>query len=83
MEEFVEFLLARIAEDKAKALAEYEAKRGIVELAEVVSEMDDRIEGEWGLRGSVPWDEDQGVRLLRLLGVPYADHPQFREEWRA
>jgi hypothetical protein len=27
-------------------------------------------------------DEDSGGELLRLLALPYASHPDYREEWR-
>jgi hypothetical protein len=65
-----------------RIVAECEAKRRIVEHADVVSDMDGRIEGEWGARGSVPWGEDEGVMLLRMLALPYADHPDYRPAWR-
>lgn len=65
-----------------RVLAEVAAKRRIMDRAEVVSGMDLQIESEWGTRGSVPWDEDEGVHLLRILALPYADHPDHREEWR-
>ncbi|GAA1138517.1 DUF6221 family protein [Nocardioides aquiterrae] len=86
-----DFLLARIAEDVAGAeaadavpapwgfwddgrvLAECEAKRRIV-----------------GLHGRVdPCDAHDGATLetvecdtLRALAAVYADHPDYREEWR-
>lgn len=88
-----DFLLARIAEDEAMAtratglgpvaqymsgtrpssrwLAECEAKR--------------RIVAEAGGGGTEDWDVgwDAGLdRTLRLLGTVYADHPDYREEWR-
>ncbi len=87
-----EFLLDRIAEDEAeialgpdfatldtsgwmghaaewgreRALAECEAKRRIV---------DESGSG----RGSWP---DAIWRCLQFLALPYADHPDYREEWR-
>lgn len=51
-----------------RALAECVAKRRIVELH------DDQTGGGW----SAATDQ-----VLRLLALPYADHPDFREEWRA
>jgi hypothetical protein len=65
----------------ARVLAECEAKRQIVEHADTVSSMDRQIESEWGTRSSVPWDEDEGIRLLRLLALPYADHPDYDPKW--
>ena len=55
--------------DPAHVLVECEAKRRIVE----------------GLDG---WDPELGttgqiaVQVLQLLALPYADHPDYREEWR-
>jgi hypothetical protein len=96
--ELHDFLLARIAEDEAfgreheqyhlgymgiyeRWMAECDAKRRIVE-AHRWEEFDD---GD----GSVPYYTDcddcrQGppCRTLRLLALPYADHTDYREEWR-
>ena len=89
-----DFLLARIAEDKeavrgvrapwwmentaldpARMLAEREAKRRITEL----HGSDDP---KW--EGDCPWCGVKGPCLtLRALAMPYADHPDFRPEWRA
>lgn len=93
-----DFLLARIAEDEADAhnwlrfevrdgipgnytipdrvLAECEAKRQIVG---VVSEFERRAP-EWG-------DEFPAVSALvayplRVLASVYADHPDYRDEWK-
>ena len=53
--------------DPARVLAECEAKRRIVEqLAPIAEET---------------WDVDLG-RVLKLLALPYADHPDYRQEWR-
>jgi hypothetical protein len=84
-----EFLLARIAEDEAdwsvvasrdvvqmlhgkplapRMLAECEAKRRIVEHL-----------------GWIVDNEGRNIverNVLRLLALPYADHPDYREEWR-
>jgi hypothetical protein len=65
----------------ARVLAEVEAKRRIVTLADVVSRMDNQIEGEWGIRRRVPEDEDEGIHLLRLLALPYATRDGYRAEW--
>jgi hypothetical protein len=92
-----EFLLARIAEDEAeiaagfdfatldssgwmghaatwgrdRALAECEAKRRIVE--------------EYREACSAGWAQELSGGLnvaLRCLALPYAAHPDYREEWR-
>jgi hypothetical protein len=85
------FLLARIAEDEAllgdgpysslrlaaqenaeRWRAECEAKRRIVELAWHHFGEDDYA---WGM-------EHAKGEVLKLLAVPYADHPDYRDEWR-
>lgn len=37
-----------------------------------------RVVAEWG-----PFETYDGEHLLRVLAVPYADHPDFRDEWRS
>ncbi len=84
--DLVRFLFERIAEDEAAArrahgarvppglfgpgrvLADCAAKRGIVELqrADLMDDPDD-------------WRADE---ILRLLALPYADHPAYQPEWR-
>ena len=93
-----EFLLARISEDEAVArevhrlylddwsavlaerrhslssrvLAECEAKRRIVEMA-----WDHLGDDEYG------WGMEEAKRqILAELALPYASHPDYREEWR-
>ena len=88
------FLLARIAEDAdeidrsrisespdwwepaqwnlARALAEVQSKRAIVRWAQ-----------SWPLRpASAGAGVDAGNTVMRLLAAVYADHPDYREEWR-
>lgn len=91
--ELTEFLTARLDEDEARALdtrdppyrhivhlrtqtledrflAEVEAKRQIMEMeANVDSEY---LSGFW----------DAHDRTLQALALIYADHPDYREEWR-
>lgn len=84
MSDLTEFLLARIREDKATIfretsadwqfrLAECEAKRRIVEHAEVAHERPccrrSERDGAWFL-------------ALRYLALPYVDHPDFNPEWK-
>ena len=85
-----EFLLARIAEDATRArestgfigrtvasvrmLAECEAKRLLVEAH---GSNDPKWEGDCphcGVHGP--------CYTIRLVALPYADHPDYRDEWR-
>jgi hypothetical protein len=55
-----------------RLLADVEAKRRIVEQArDYIPELEHGDNGEWAFD-----------LVLRLLAVPYADHPDYREEWR-
>lgn len=66
--------------DPARVLAEVEVKRRILdEFKPRVDQMDATIEGEWGM-GNYPSGESD--LLVKLLALPYADHPDYREEWR-
>jgi hypothetical protein len=82
----VEFLLARIAEDRAalglfdrqfhesdRWVAECEARRAIVELV---------ASGVEGIDGVEGCDRLEGCDVLLLLAQPYVDHPDFCEAWR-
>ena len=77
--------------DPARVLAECEAKRRIVEghrdggesqgyLPDRYGDMDHACTtcGTFGEYGE-PWP----CSTLRALALPYADHPDWREEWRA
>jgi len=59
---------------KARVLAECKAKRQIVEMHELEHEC-----AESGVAGGV---FDPCTTILALAAV-YADHPSFRDEWRA
>ena len=83
-------------EHKARVLAECEAKRRIVE---VFVAGDGRAKAEWQdysdwlegkgtderptFAGPDPKLLPGLTAALRLLALPYADHPDFRDEWRA
>jgi hypothetical protein len=54
--------------DPVRVLAECDAKRRIIELQR--SDLRDDPED---------WEADE---VLRLLALPYADHPDYRAEWR-
>lgn len=73
--------------DPARVLAECEAKRRLVDYAFENAHI---IDGEWGDSCSV--DEIRAGRcrdhgadaawdVLRLLALPFADRPGYREEW--
>lgn len=64
----------------ARVLAECEAKRRIVEHHEVWHGHCEVCAEEevWGERSSMT----APCPTLRLLALPYADHREFREEWR-
>lgn len=61
--------------DAARLLAECVAKREVVRLAGIAS------------RGwTTTWPDagnDPGADILRALAQPYADHPDYRPEWKA
>jgi hypothetical protein len=60
---------------KARVLAECEAKRRIVaDYADAISE---NLYSEWGQAARYGLH-----RAITALAQPYADHPEFREEWR-
>jgi hypothetical protein len=89
-----EFLLARIDTDVAIAtrakyhgeewngwtpemvLAECEAKLRILEAAQ---EWQAQASAEWGY---VSLDEPGDTHVARVLATVYADHPDYREEWK-
>ena len=87
--ELVQFLRDRYTEDRATALdaiachdparvlREVEAKCALLDrfLPDVVS-ADEQINEEWHA-GSTLADD-----LLCTMTLPYADHPDYRDEWR-
>jgi hypothetical protein len=62
--------------DPARVLAECEAKRQIVERAVIMARTSGLLEGA----ADRAYEYDDNV--LPLLALPYADHPDYREEWR-
>lgn len=58
--------------DPARVLAECEAKRRIVESCQRLEEQS--LDGAW-------WIVEQDAILL-ALALPYADHADYREEWK-
>jgi hypothetical protein len=67
--------------DPARVLAEVEAKRRIIDRAEFVANHGparDHVRALDMTTGASAALRD----VLRLLALPYADHPAYREEWR-
>ncbi|MEW2108684.1 DUF6221 family protein [Streptomyces albidoflavus] len=84
-----EGLAAHIARhDPARVLAEVEAKRRIMGLHPVIGGWEDEGGHDLGLGceccGHSEEYSDRGgwCETLRLLAAAYADHPDYREEWR-
>jgi hypothetical protein len=65
----------------ARVLAECEAKRRAIEAA-----WQDQleIEGEWGASRPIEQmsAEDDNPAVIEALAAVYADHPDYRDEWR-
>ncbi len=71
-----------VRHDPARVLAECDAKRRIVEhLAETAAKCPP---DDWPDEGGMELAPlaDQSRYLLRLLALPYADHPDYQPEWR-
>jgi hypothetical protein len=64
--------------DPARVLAECQAKRRIVDTCVPRVEITDMGSAD---RQFIPGPPD--MALLRLLALPYADHPDYRSEWRS
>lgn len=85
MSDIAEWLLARIADDRAAALAvrwdparvlaECEAKKAIIKKAAGWIAADAGMPHQTALRLA-------GQDILELLALPYADRPGYRKEWR-
>jgi hypothetical protein len=57
-----------------RVLADIAAKRAIVRDAQAIYDL---IESEWSEYGN----RNYGHNLLQHLAVPYADHPDYQQEW--
>ena len=85
----VEFLLARIAEDEhfgthdrhlsKRWAAECDAKRRIVDRYQVAALRLERGQGDRAVEG-IRANESRSA--LKLLALPYSDHPDYDEAWR-
>jgi len=61
---------------ESRVFAECKAKRRIVEWAAPVLT-------NWpGAAAGARHVSDDGLDVLRILALPYADHPDYDEEWR-
>ena len=67
--------------NKSRALRDVEAKRRIVDLYEVAELASDVTKGS-DLNNAASRLHRTYGRAVRLLALPYADHPSFKEEWR-
>lgn len=73
--------------DPARALAEADAKR---QLIKAILRYEAKIDGEWGCchsadeitAGRCEETNPNDITALRLLALPYARHPDYRDEWR-
>jgi hypothetical protein len=64
----------------ARVLAECEAKRRIVETHPIYPDGDQHdCPGPWPGYQDAP---NEPCPTLRILALPYADHPDYRESWR-
>jgi hypothetical protein len=73
--------------DPARVLAECESKRGIVEIcaSDIVDVDGDDGDGWCWEPADWRWHammQEDAYRRLKLLALPYADRPGYREEWR-
>lgn len=66
--------------DPARVLREVEAKRRIVGLAGPIVEA--VPEDDWGETMHETAMAEALRPVLRLLALPYADHPDYRQEWK-
>jgi hypothetical protein len=79
--------LAYLRIEKKRALAEVAAKRGLI--GQVLN-YEAKIDGEWGCchsaeqigQGLCPDSIARDTPAFRLLALPYAGRPGYRDEWR-
>jgi hypothetical protein len=68
--------MARAPFVTARALAEVEAKRRILDLVPDIQEAEDTARQDYGR------DAKAAIRLVQLLALPYADRPGYLEQWQ-
>ena len=67
-----------VAHGPARVLAEVESKRQIIRRYEEQESAPGRDENDEGINGLIA-----GLYVAtQVLALPYADHPDYREEWR-
>jgi hypothetical protein len=66
----------------SRVLAECEAKRRIVEMAKGSPDFLDAMPRPGYAQPYHSPSVDVLIRVQQLLALPYADHPDYREEWR-
>lgn len=64
-----------------RVLAECDAKRRIIEWHKIGANDEDGSCHRWYGDGN-DTESDMTCQTLRALALPYADHPDYREEWR-
>ena len=75
------FMATHIARhDPARVLAEVDAKRRI--LADLTTRRLDPSEPDGGWEAADAETDGMASSVVRLLALPYADRPGYREEWR-
>jgi hypothetical protein len=67
--------------DPARVLAECEAKRRIVDYAQMLGQFHD-AETDRLKKVIASESVDTMTDVLELLALPYADHPDYRQEWK-
>lgn len=68
--------------DPARVLAECDAKRRVVDSLRDLTDAETTEDQAWALeRGDR--SEQVAIATMRLLALPYADHPDYRDEWRS
>lgn len=68
-----------------RVLAEVAAKRRIMEYAAEASSDRGQVISEFAVGNDeveMMWKADPGDAILRALAVVYADHPDYRQEWK-
>lgn len=69
--------------DPARVVAECESKRRIVKLADEADFLDGTVWSDRGVSTDPGYGDPYcGERILRALALPYADHPDYRDEWK-
>ncbi|MGW1154489.1 DUF6221 family protein [Streptomyces rubiginosohelvolus] len=74
-----------VRHDPARTLREVEAKRQLLDEHQDVNDgsCGTCVDGKWGYPthgGGSP--QSYPCRTLRLLALPYSDHPEYEEAWR-